>query len=54
MKLIDSNRLFIAAAKELLLVKDLASLSRRIVLYARNLVEADGATFVLKDGDRCF
>lgn len=44
----------ITAVKDLSLARDLDSIMRITRQAARELTGADGATFVLKDGDRCY
>ena len=44
----------ITAVKELSLTRDLDAIMRITRSAARELTGADGATFVLRDGDRCF
>lgn len=44
----------VTAVKDLSLARDLEAIMRITRSAARELTGADGATFVLKDGDRCF
>lgn len=44
----------VAAIQELSLARDLDAVMRVVRHAARELTGADGATFVLRDGDRCF
>jgi len=48
----DLERL-VRAVQELALARDLAAIQAVVRWAARELVGADGATFVLRDGDRC-
>jgi len=51
-----NNRLqrLIQVIQQLSLAHSLAEIAEAVRTAARNLVEADGATFVLRDGNRCF
>lgn len=44
----------LGAVQELSLVRTLEDVQKVVRVAARELAEADGATFVLRDGDRCF
>mgnify|MGYP000515866389 CR=1 FL=1 len=48
-----SDRL-VAAVQELSLARDVARVQEIVRTAARDLVDADGATFVLRDDDQCF
>jgi signal transduction histidine kinase len=51
--LIAQNRL-VTAVQELSLVRTLPAIQQIVKRAARELVGADGATFVLRDGDKCY
>jgi GAF domain-containing protein len=44
----------VLAVQELSLAEDLEGVMRVVRRAARELTGADGATFVLRDGDKCF
>src|SRR5262245_18197658 len=44
----------VTAIQELSLARDLASVMRVVRRAARELAQADGATFVLHEGDHCY
>ncbi len=44
----------VSAVQELSLARDLETVMRIVRKVARELCGADGATFVLRDGDKCF
>jgi diguanylate cyclase (GGDEF)-like protein len=47
-------QLLVRVVQELSLVKDMEGLQKIVRTAARELTGADGATFVLRDGDQCF
>src|SRR5215467_12485878 len=50
----ESLNLLVATVQELSLARDLDTVMKIVRSAARALTHADGATFVLRDGDRCF
>ncbi|MFT3775450.1 MAG: GAF domain-containing sensor histidine kinase [Minicystis sp.] len=46
--------MLIHAVKELSLARDISAITQIVRTAARQLVNADGATFVLRDGDQCY
>lgn len=50
----NTTTTLIKAIQDLSAAHDLATIQRIVRVAARELTGADGATFVLKDGDQCF
>ena len=50
----ESLQILVAAVQELSHARDLDTVIKIVRTAARKLTGADGATFVLKEGDRCF
>ncbi len=51
---IQGMELLVGVVQELSLARDLATITEIVRTAARKLTQADGATFVLKDGDFCY
>ncbi|WP_245843660.1 sensor histidine kinase [Niastella vici] len=50
----ESIKLLVSTVQELSLTRDLDTVMKIVRTAARNLTGADGATFVLRDGDKCY
>jgi diguanylate cyclase (GGDEF)-like protein len=50
----ETLRTLLEAVQQLSFARSLADLQRVVRGYARRLVDAEGASFVLRDGDQCF
>src|SRR5689334_21352693 len=51
---LSATERLVQAAQDLSCARDLASVMAVVRVAARELTGADGATFILRDGDRCF